>query len=51
VSLVAEDLERGDLVRAGDESWDVRVELRLYRSSSSQSAAAERFWERAGGGR
>jgi len=43
-SLVEEDLQSGKLVRAGDSSWDVDVEIRLFRPRARQSPAAERFW-------
>ncbi len=43
-SLVSEFIESGELVRAGDERWDIPMEIRLFRSRARQSAAAERFW-------
>jgi LysR family transcriptional regulator, hypochlorite-specific transcription factor HypT len=43
-SLVAEEMVQGALVRAGDESWDVGVEIRLLRPRSRQNQAAEAFW-------
>lgn len=43
-SLVAEDLASGRLVRAGDERWDIRMEIRLYRPESRQDTIAEKFW-------
>jgi len=44
LSLVGDDLANGSLVRAGDESWDTFLEIRLLRSHSSQKPAAEKFW-------
>jgi DNA-binding transcriptional LysR family regulator len=43
-SLAAQDIESGRLVRAGDATWDVPVEIRLFRPAARQSVAAERFW-------
>lgn len=43
-SIVADDLERGRLVRAADPDGDIPVEIRLYRSRARQSPAAERLW-------
>jgi DNA-binding transcriptional LysR family regulator len=44
LSLVGDDLANGSLVRAGDESWDTFLEIRLLRPHSSQKPAAEKFW-------
>lgn len=44
--LVADELASGRLVRAGDETWDVPIEIRLVRPRARQSAAAETFWAR-----
>ncbi|CAO3439823.1 LysR family transcriptional regulator [Azospirillum endophyticum] len=47
-SLIAEDLARGSLVRAGmpagDGRWTVPVQIRLVRPRARQSKAAESFW-------
>jgi DNA-binding transcriptional LysR family regulator len=43
-SLIEEPLEKGELVRAGDSSWDIPIEIHLFRSRARQSAVAERFW-------
>ena len=43
-SLIADDLAAGTLLRAGDEGWDVPVEIRLFRPRARQSPAAEAFW-------
>lgn len=44
LSTVADDLERGRLVRAAGPDDDVPVEIRLYRARARQSPAAERLW-------
>lgn len=44
LSLVAGDLDCGRLVRAGDDSWDIAVEIRLFRPRARMAPAAERFW-------
>lgn len=43
-SLIAEDMARGALVRAGGEAWAIAMEVRLFRPRARQSAAAEAFW-------
>jgi len=45
-SLVGGDLERANLVSAGDESWIVPVDIHLVRPRSRMSPAAEAFWKR-----
>jgi DNA-binding transcriptional LysR family regulator len=44
LSLVADNLKEGTLLRAGDPSWDVAVEIRLFRPRTQLAPAAERFW-------
>ena len=44
LSLAEDDLAHGTLVRAGNESWDMPIEVRLFRPRSRQSRAAEAFW-------
>jgi LysR family transcriptional regulator, hypochlorite-specific transcription factor HypT len=44
LSLVEEDLANGRLVRAGDEGWDVPVEIRVFRPRSPLTPAAEKLW-------
>lgn len=44
MSLIARDLEAGDLVRAGGDEWNVPIAIRLYRPRARQSAVAEQFW-------
>jgi len=43
-SLVEEHVEKGELVRAGDSSWDIPIEIHLFRPLERLSPAAERFW-------
>lgn len=44
-SLVMDDLaEGGRLLRAGDASWDIPVEIRLFRPRARQQDKAEDFW-------
>lgn len=44
-SLATEDLApNGVLVRAGDQRWDVAVEIRLFRPRARQNDRAEDFW-------
>jgi len=44
LSLVKDDMDAGKLVRAGDETWDIPIEIRLFRPRARQSEAAEKFW-------
>jgi DNA-binding transcriptional LysR family regulator len=44
MSLIARDLELGALVRAGDQRWNIPIDIRLYRPRARQTAAAEAFW-------
>jgi LysR family transcriptional regulator, hypochlorite-specific transcription factor HypT len=43
-SLVTNELKSGQLVIAGDASWQMPTEIRLYRSSARCRPAVERFW-------
>jgi DNA-binding transcriptional LysR family regulator len=45
LSIVADDLATGSLVRAGDAHWDIPVDVRLYRPRARQSQSAEAFWK------
>jgi len=52
LSLVAEDLlPGGALVRAGPSTWDIPIEIRLFRPVARMSPAAEAFWDVAQRGR
>jgi LysR family transcriptional regulator, hypochlorite-specific transcription factor HypT len=44
LSVVRDDLGDGSLVRAGDESWDAPLQIRLLRPRSPQRPAADKFW-------
>jgi DNA-binding transcriptional LysR family regulator len=45
LSLIKEELAPGgELARAGDESWDIPMEIRLFRPRARQDAKAEAFW-------
>jgi DNA-binding transcriptional LysR family regulator len=44
--LVAGELQAETLVRAGDASWDLEMEVRLIRFRGPLTPAAERFWDR-----
>ena len=44
LSLTAEELRAGTLVRAGDPSWDLAMDIRLFRARPVLSTTAERFW-------
>ena len=45
-SEVVTELERGDLVISGDESYFIPSEIRLFRSREPLPVAAEEFWAR-----
>ncbi len=47
LSLVREDLEARRLVRVGEQSDEVPMEIRLFRPKPRQSPAAEALWQRA----
>lgn len=44
LSIVADDLEQGGLVRVGGTRWDIPVDVRLYRPRARQSRPAEALW-------
>ena len=41
---IREELKSGRLVRAGDQSWDIPLEIRLYRCSMVHKPGVERLW-------
>ncbi|MDJ1160239.1 LysR family transcriptional regulator [Chelatococcus sp. SYSU_G07232] len=43
-SILADDLAAGRLVRAADPSWDLTVDIRLYRSLANDRPIVARFW-------
>jgi DNA-binding transcriptional LysR family regulator len=45
-SLAAPDVEAGRLTRAGDASFDIPLEIRLFRPHARLSRAAEDLWDR-----
>jgi DNA-binding transcriptional LysR family regulator len=44
LTLAAADLDRGRLVRAGSDRYDIPVEIRLFRSAGRRSEAADDLW-------
>jgi LysR family transcriptional regulator, hypochlorite-specific transcription factor HypT len=46
-SLAGDDMAASRLLRAGDESFDIPLDIRLVRPQALQSAAAEELWESA----
>ena len=46
LTLAGAALAQGQLVRAGSESLDVPVEIRLFRAPESRTAAADTLWRR-----
>jgi DNA-binding transcriptional LysR family regulator len=44
-SLIEGELvPKGKLTRAGDRSWDIPIEIRIFRPRARQDARAESFW-------
>lgn len=43
-SLVQSDLQRGRLLRAGGEEWEIQIGICLFRSRARLTHAAEAFW-------
>jgi DNA-binding transcriptional LysR family regulator len=43
-TLAAQDIEHRTLVRAADNSWDVEVDICVFRPAGRQSRSAESFW-------
>jgi DNA-binding transcriptional LysR family regulator len=43
-AVVKRELASGELVRAGDESWDVDIEIRIFRATSRLPRHAEKLW-------
>ena len=44
LSLIDRHMVDGELVRAGQEEWDIPITIRIFRPRLRQSPAAERFW-------
>ncbi|GAA0520431.1 LysR family transcriptional regulator [Pigmentiphaga sp. GD03639] len=49
-SLVRDELGEGKLMEAGEPSWRIELDIRLYRRGAAEPAAAEAFWRAAGAG-
>ena len=45
-TLARDDLERGRLVRAGPQPFDIPIEIRLFRSLECRNNAADEIWKR-----
>jgi LysR family transcriptional regulator, hypochlorite-specific transcription factor HypT len=45
LTLAAEDLQSGRLVRAGPDSLDIGIEIRMFRSPDCRNHASDRLWE------
>jgi DNA-binding transcriptional LysR family regulator len=43
-TLIAEELERGELIDAGGPAWAAPIEIRLYRQPAGMAAVAEQLW-------
>jgi DNA-binding transcriptional LysR family regulator len=43
-SLVEGDLASGALVRAGDPSWDLELEIQLHRLAETDSPVVSKIW-------
>lgn len=44
LSLIDQDLRCGALFRAADETWDIGMDITLFRALQRQTQAAEKFW-------
>jgi DNA-binding transcriptional LysR family regulator len=45
LSIVANDLENGRLVRAGDENDNIELHIKIYRNANIIAPHAEKFWQ------
>jgi DNA-binding transcriptional LysR family regulator len=43
-SIIVDDLAAKRIVRAGDPSWDLSVNIRLYRFLANDRPIVRRFW-------
>lgn len=48
-SLIAAELERGELVMTGEETWRIPLDIRLYRQWAGLAPTAEALWRLVGG--
>lgn len=46
LSLIADDLANKRLVASGDATWEIGLEIRLFRSHAAMPPAAENFWRK-----
>ena len=46
LTLAEDDIRQGRLVRAGAESFDVPIEIRLFRAKDCRNQAADKLWAR-----
>lgn len=44
-SAAMEDLKQGNLVRAGEEEWSTKLEIRVYRASNNANATLQELWQ------
>lgn len=49
-SLVAAELQAGQLAVAGSDEWALQMQIRLYRQPQEMTASAEALWSLVGGG-
>lgn len=45
LNCAQEELDKGELTVIGDESWQVQLDIRLYRSRDSRRPAVRKIWE------
>jgi DNA-binding transcriptional LysR family regulator len=43
-TLIDDELASGRLVEAGDDSWRIAVDIRVFRHQATGHPVAERFW-------
>jgi DNA-binding transcriptional LysR family regulator len=44
-SIVADDLEKGRLVRAAEESDEIPLDIKIYRYEPNSEPGTEKFWQ------
>lgn len=45
MTLVKEELDQGRLVKAGDDTLDIEIDIRLFRSPNCRNHAADTNWK------
>ena len=45
LSIIADDLEKGRVVYAGDENDGIKLDIKIYRNSNFIAPQAEKFWQ------